>query len=267
MYQFTKDCLTGIETIDEEHRQLFKMINEAFELLKDETATAISAKNLMLALKRYAKTHFVHEEEYMEQIKDPELEMQKKEHAQFTRKLNEFPANISDDAEGKKILEEMLEYLTHWLYHHILGSDIMIGKMKPLEEEDPFAFTEKYRTGITLIDHEHKRLFEIIKETNDLTNEILFNDKFDDIQNILAELKDYTVMHFNDEENYMESMQYEGLAAQRYAHESFIDKINEVNLDEVDGDQQGYLKELIDFLLGWLINHILKMDKQIPAKK
>lgn len=267
MYEFTKDCFTGIEIIDEEHRQLFKMINEAFELLKDENATAMSAKNLIMALKKYAQTHFAHEEEYMIKIKDPELEMQKKEHAQFAEKINEFPQNISNDAEGKKILEEMLEYLTHWLYHHILGSDIMIGKMEPLKEENPFAFTEKYKTGITLIDEEHKRLFEIIQATNDLANEILFNDKFDDIKNVLAELKDYTILHFNDEEAYMESVEYEGLEAQRYAHEAFVDKINEVNLDEVDGDQQGYLKGLIDFLLGWLVNHILKMDKQIPVKE
>ena len=29
MYKFTKDCMTGIESIDKEHEQLFKIINEA----------------------------------------------------------------------------------------------------------------------------------------------------------------------------------------------------------------------------------------------
>ena len=29
MYQFTEDCLTGIEEIDNEHRKLFTLINEA----------------------------------------------------------------------------------------------------------------------------------------------------------------------------------------------------------------------------------------------
>ena len=35
---------------------------------------------------------------------------------------------------------------------------------------------------------------------------------------------------------------------------------------EVDDSQHEYLCELIDFLLGWLKNHILKMDKKIPVK-
>ena len=31
MYRFTEDCLTGIETIDEEHRRLFQLIDESIE--------------------------------------------------------------------------------------------------------------------------------------------------------------------------------------------------------------------------------------------
>lgn len=72
MYQFTDDCLTGLATIDNEHRQLFKTINEISEILMDETKDADevlqSAKNLMVTLKEYAATHFAHEEDYMREI-------------------------------------------------------------------------------------------------------------------------------------------------------------------------------------------------------
>ena len=54
--------------------------------------------------------------------------------------------------------------------------------------------------------------------------------------------------------------------AQKVAHQAFVDRLNEVNLEAVDGDQEGYLHELIEFLLGWLANHILKMDKKIPME-
>lgn len=267
MYRFTEDCLTGITVIDEEHRRLFSIINEAFELLKDDTTAFAGVKNLVLELKKYAAEHFEHEEAYMEEIKDPELPRQKKEHAQFREKVNDFDLENLKEEDGKQVLAELLEYLTRWLYGHILGSDIMIGKLTLSEDEnDPFAFTDKYKTGIELIDKEHRRLFEIIKETNELTNDVLFNDKYDDIKIILGELKDYTVMHFKDEEDYMEKTGYEGLEFQQYAHQAFVDRLNEVNLDDVDSDQEGYLKELIAFLLDWLVNHILKMDKQIPKK-
>ena len=50
MYRFTEDCLTGIETIDEEHRRLFQLINESIELLKENGASKVIVKNLLKEL-------------------------------------------------------------------------------------------------------------------------------------------------------------------------------------------------------------------------
>lgn len=35
MYEFTEDCLIHIDAIDEEHRRLFQMLNEAITLSQD----------------------------------------------------------------------------------------------------------------------------------------------------------------------------------------------------------------------------------------
>ena len=267
MYRFTEDCLTGIETIDEEHRRLFQLINESIELLKENGASKVIVKNLLKELREYAGTHFAHEEAYMEQIKDLELPRQRKEHAQFVVKVDSYKIADLTEEESGQAAQELLSFMAKWLYRHILSSDTMIGKMtSESKKEDAFAFTDQYRTGITLIDDEHRRLFEIIKETNDVIEEELVHDKFDAIVHILEELKDYTIMHFQDEERYMESIAYDGLALQRVAHTAFVDRLNEINLDDVDDHQKEYLEELIDFLLAWLINHILKMDKLIPVK-
>ena len=267
MYRFTEDCLTGIETIDEEHRRLFQLINESMELLKENGASKVIVKNLLKELREYAGTHFAHEEAYMEQIKDLELPRQRKEHAQFAAKVDSYKIADLTEEESGQAAQELLSFMAKWLYRHILSSDTMIGKMtSESKKEDAFAFTDQYRTGITLIDDEHRRLFEIIKETNDVIEAELVHDKFDAIVHILEELKDYTIMHFQDEERYMESIAYDGLALQRVAHTAFVDRINEINLDDVDDHQKEYLEELIDFLLAWLINHILKMDKLIPVK-
>ena len=64
----------------------------------------------------------------------------------------------------------------------------------------------------------------------------------------------------------MQRIEYTGLEAQQYAHQAFVDKLNEINLDDVDENQQEYLIELVDFLLSWLVNHILKVDKLIPVE-
>ena len=267
MYQFTEDCMTGIHEIDEEHSQLFQMLNEAMALVGTGADSGAVAKNLLQKLKEYAGTHFVHEENYMEQIGDPELPRQKKEHAQFVEKVESYQIP-EEEKESAQVVNELLTYMARWLYHHILGSDIMIGKVTKEEDtEDPFAFTDKFRIGIELVDQEHERLFEIIRETNDVIAAQLLHDKYDKIVHILNELRDYTIMHFQDEEKYMESIGYEGLELQKYAHTAFVDRLNDLNLEEIDDNQQEYLDELLQFLLNWLTNHILKMDKQIPVRE
>lgn len=263
MYEFTDDCLIHIEQIDNEHRQLFALLNESIAMVSEVSDVTTIYKNLIAKLKDYAINHFAHEEAYMESIHDPELRLQRLEHAAFTKKINSFALDTSSPEAAKESLNELLKYLVRWLYRHILSSDMMIGKM---ETKDPFAFTDKFKTGIELVDDEHRRLFEIIKEANDLINAELLHDKYDKIMEILASLKDYTEFHFNDEEELMKRISYPGLEAQKHAHAAFIERLVDIDLntlDEIDNDQQAYLLDLINFLIGWLSNHILACDKKL----
>ena len=262
MYEFTPDCLTGIAQIDEEHRKLFSLINEAAQL-PDEARTPQTVKNILAHLKEYAATHFAHEEAYMQAQNDPELPLQKKEHQAFADHINLLEKQPLTQENASAMLDEILTYLVRWLYRHILSSDMMIGKMK---EEDPFVFTAKYYTGIELVDKEHKRLFEIIADVNALIHNDLLHDKYDEIVRLINELREYTKFHFEDEEAYMQQINSPLLEVQKRAHTAFVDKLMGIDLDkldEIDDNQQEYLQELIEFLGGWLINHILKMDTQI----
>ena len=47
MYKFTDDCLIGIDEIDNEHRRLFQMINEAIDLSKENMDVSAISKNLL----------------------------------------------------------------------------------------------------------------------------------------------------------------------------------------------------------------------------
>ncbi len=267
MYEFTEDCMIHIQQIDDEHRHLFALINEAVGMMQETTDVEPMAGNLLRQLKEYANTHFAHEEAYMESIHDPELEIQRKEHHAFRKKVNEFVLDTSSEEKVRESFSQLMEYLVRWLYHHILSSDMMIGKIKATDgEEDAFAFTDKYKTGIELVDDEHRRLFEIIKETNDLINTVYVHDKYDEIMQLLAELRQYTEIHFSDEEAFMGKIGYPELPSQKQAHAAFVEKLVDIDLnelDEIDDNQQEYLAKLVDFLLGWLSNHILVADKKI----
>lgn len=262
-YQFTEDCKIGIEQIDEEHRRLFSMVNEAMEALQLSNVEEKAVVELILNLRNYAVVHFRHEEEYMEKTNDPELSRQKKEHEAFREKVNGISLESLTGEAGRIALEELLVYLSRWLYHHILGSDIFIATQ---EEKPSFVFTSKYEVGVPSIDEEHRQLFALIAETDRVIHSELLHDKYDEIVSIIDGLRDYTLFHFKNEEAYMERVGYDGLEAQKITHQAFIDKLNEIDLFAVDENQQQSLEELIGFLLNWLVNHILKMDKKIPRR-
>ena len=273
VFEFTQDCITGIDTIDEEHRNLFALLSKAYNLASTEYHSDYyqELKNMLEELDEYAETHFTHEEEYMTQIRDPELIRQRAQHTFFRDKIREYEfVNIDHEEEQQRVLTELVRFLAKWLYRHILSSDILIGKLPPLEEwmvrENPCEFTDDYLTGIALVDAEHKELFRIVDKANQLVKSFDELSGYDSIIEILNELKEYTKEHFSDEEEYMESIQYEGLSAQKRAHEAFIDKLENIDLAQIDANPQEYLQELLEFLLGWLINHILYTDKKIPVK-
>ena len=106
MYEMKPEYYIGIDMIDEEHKQLFKYADEAYELL-----------------------HFADEEEYMESIHYKKIFTQKIQHQEFIQKLDEFMEHHNDEVEDQdKQILNILEYLTEWLVNHILHVDGQIPK-------------------------------------------------------------------------------------------------------------------------------------------
>ncbi len=265
MYYFTDDCLIGVEGIDSEHRELFRIINETQELLDNQILNDKYDRIMEMVerLDQYAEEHFKHEEAYMESIRHPELALQKQQHLFFCDKINSITNSFSSDNAQQAVLEDLLRYLVTWLYRHIISSDLMIGKLKPSEERTVPEFDDTYLTNIPLIDKEHRELFRIIGDVYRVMTDELAFDKYDEIVRLLEELRDYTKFHFQDEELYMESIHYEGLEAQKRAHEAFVSRLEEMDLDHIDENQQETLEDLMEFLTKWLVNHILHTDKKI----
>lgn len=120
---------------------------------------------------------------------------------------------------------------------------------------------DEYSVGVEKIDEQHKRLFEIANEAYEILNNEFYTDKYDKIVEILKELEDYTVFHFNDEEEYMKQIGYKKFFTHKIEHEEFVQKIKNVDLGKVDCDQDKYLLDIMNFIVNWLVNHILEKDK------
>ena len=113
-FEFTDDCITGIDTIDDEHRNLFALLSKAYILASTDYHSDYyqELKSIIEELDQYAETHFTHEEEYMMQIRDPELIRQRAQHDFFRDKVREFEfVNIDNEKEQQKVLTELVKFL------------------------------------------------------------------------------------------------------------------------------------------------------------
>ena len=126
-----------------------------------------------------------------------------------------------------------------------------------------YEFKDEFLTGIEQIDQEHKKLFEIADQLYTLKNQEFIPDKYDNIREILNQLKDYTMTHFDHEEAYMESIGYKRMFTQKVQHDELRHTINQWRLDEIDENQDEAIDEMLKVVTDWLVDHILHQDKLI----
>jgi len=120
-----KDRLnTGIEVIDNQHKRLFEIGTELYNLTSlddgidhyDEIVVVINK------LKDYTKYHFDYEEQRLEKLNYNGLHDHKIEHQRFIDKLNEIEAK-DIDINQKQIILDIIEFIINWISEHIVGTD------------------------------------------------------------------------------------------------------------------------------------------------
>lgn len=128
-----------------------------------------------------------------------------------------------------------------------------------------FEMKEEFKLGVPEIDEQHAKLFEIGDRAYELLTNSLSDDKYDRIMEILDELREYTVVHFQDEERYMQEVGHRKLLSHKVEHDEFIKKVGDVDLNAVDQNQDEYIMEILNFLAKWLQEHILEKDMLIVS--
>jgi hemerythrin len=127
----------------------------------------------------------------------------------------------------------------------------------------------KYETKISEIDSQHKQLFHLINNIEDVyeNHKAHLSLQTKVLLDAVSALEDYTLSHFLIEERVMEHNQYPDLEAHIAQHNQFTDKILELknrlgdtNLLSDDKGLEIFLKDLVEFLRSWLTNHILVKD-------
>jgi len=115
-------------------------------------------------------------------------------------------------------------------------------------------WTDSFSTGISVIDAQHKRIIHYINQLTDAQN--LQEPEL--IGEVLLNLIDYTLMHFEFEESLMEDAGYDAISIHKKTHDSFRNKINSYHDRYKAGEDIS--DELFQVLNIWLVNHIAEDD-------
>lgn len=110
-----------------------------------------------------------------------------------------------------------------------------------------FLWKKEFELGIKSIDDQHIKLLEIGNRINELLiNHDDGDDNYDEIFQVIEELKAYTVYHFNNEETLFEKYKYPEYEIHKKEHDAFIQYMDSVNLESIDDNQKQFLKELLE---------------------
>ena len=118
---WTEDFSVGVERLDAQHRQLFRMINQL--IAKPHTTTrSETVSDLLTDMTKYAQEHFATEEDLMRQHNYPHFEKHIFQHRAFRKKTVDFCSATMLDL--VVVPEAILRYLRDWLVEHILKTDM-----------------------------------------------------------------------------------------------------------------------------------------------
>jgi len=115
--------------------------------------------------------------------------------------------------------------------------------------------------GVPEIDGHHQHLLELFNKTYQV---FVAQAGRGALETVLDELVNYATYHFAAEERLMAECGYQSLPQHRREHEGFIERITVQQHDFYAGRTTLTL-ELIVLLRDWVLDHILRCDKELAA--
>lgn len=129
MIKWDDKYLLGIDIIDEQHKELFRIAQEASDLLEDDFTIDKYDKviNIIEELKSYAVYHFKAEEEFMLDNEYRKYLSHKIIHDEFLEKVSKVDLEAMDENQNEHLLS-IINFVVDWIATHILGTDKLIAE-------------------------------------------------------------------------------------------------------------------------------------------
>lgn len=132
-----------------------------------------------------------------------------------------------------------------------------------------FDWSPSFEIGIDILDNQHKHLFSIARDIEQLliTKCATADDKY--LLSILCDIRDYITYHFYEEEKIMLENNCPDYTSHKQAHDACKQYINSIDYGKLCASPEQELLKIRDHLVFWFFEHILSVDKKLSiyAKK
>ncbi|HET9570854.1 MAG TPA: hemerythrin family protein [Bacteroidales bacterium] len=118
------------------------------------------------------------------------------------------------------------------------------------------SWNDRYALGIPLLDKQHQQFSKILDKLS-LIRETSYPD--DLVEEVIAELKAYSIYHFKSEERILSELSSDNLENQVKQHQVFIKKIEEFE-NAFRYKNMVLVNQMLLFLRKWFVHHISAED-------
>jgi hemerythrin-like metal-binding protein len=125
-----------------------------------------------------------------------------------------------------------------------------------MSQNNYIVWNDSLNTGIRAIDEQHRSIVALLNDMFPLLQARVSATK---IQPLVNRLKDYTEIHFTDEEQILAECGYPQRQSHLASHRALLNKTHELHRMSVYEPQESIF-ELFEFVRNWWLNHICKAD-------
>ncbi len=135
-------------------------------------------------------------------------------------------------------------------------------KHNEMTEIEIFPWDDNFATGIAAIDAQHKQLLTLL---NSLVSHLAYRAEPPALNSVFQQLKDYTLIHFRDEEAIWNAELGDDRWAveHQHSHHSFVEEVLRLKAEESVKSLDEVITDIAAFLTHWLALHIIDSDKRL----
>lgn len=130
-------------------------------------------------------------------------------------------------------------------------------------------FSRLQKIGLEKVDEQHETLVRYLVDIYKVmiefrANNSLTAEQADLLEQTLANLQNYTIVHFRDEEQFMQDINYPDIEDHKSIHKEFVHKLIKIR-STISSGETGKVDELFFMVYRWLFDHINREDTQLAS--